>query len=243
MFNEMKNYTSISKIIHKEGYIFVFSSFALTVLFSMISSTLAVMLLGVTLLLVYFFRDPMRFVPQHDDFIISPADGIIQSITESTPPAELGIINTMRKISIFLSPLDVHVNRSPASGEITAFHYHSGQFLNASLDKASELNERCSFGLKLKNSDNTIYCTQIAGLVARRIVNNLSVSEQIKAGERFGIIKFSSRVDLYLPLDFEITIKTGQSCIGGETIIGLSKSHLLKDGNSVVPCFTSVERI
>ncbi|MFO1130359.1 MAG: phosphatidylserine decarboxylase [Rickettsiales bacterium] len=238
MFN-LKNYDSFVSIVNKEGYSFIIGSSSLTLFFSMISGKIALILFVITLLLVYFFRDPARFVPLNDNLILAPADGIIQDITIATPPDELGIVSQMRKISIFLSPLDVHVNRIPINGIIKKVHYHPGQFLNASLDKASILNERCSFELEFNNNEETkqIYCVQIAGFVARRIVNNLIANQEVKAGERFGIIKFSSRMDIYLPLDLPIAIAIGQSCIAGETILALAAQQ------SNVPLVTEVSRI
>ena len=160
----------------------------------------------------YFFRDPERVVPIGNDILVSPADGLITNITEIKEGKKL-----YTKVSIFLSIFNVHIQRLPISGEVTKVDYIEGKFINATLDKASDENERLK--LTIKNGNNLIYVTQIAGLIARRIVNYVKPNENINQGERYGIIKFGSRVDIEFPNNFKLLVNEGQQCIGGETII------------------------
>ena len=160
----------------------------------------------------YFFRDPERVVPIGNDILVSPADGLITNITEIKEGKKL-----YTKVSIFLSIFNVHIQRLPISGEVTKVDYIEGTFINATLDKASDENERLK--LTIKNGNNLIYVTQIAGLIARRIVNYVKPNENINQGERYGIIKFGSRVDIEFPNNFKLLVNEGQQCIGGETII------------------------
>ena len=174
---------------------------------------------------IYFFRDPDRVTPKEPNLIISPADGVIQLVTNSTPPAELEMGHTqMRRISIFMSVFDCHVNRSPIEGEVIKTAYKPGKFLNASLDKSSEDNERQS--LNLQNQDGVnIAVVQIAGLIARRIICWTREGRQLRAGEKFGMIRFGSRVDIYLPIKTRILAIPGQRTIGGETPIAQLKTR------------------
>jgi len=174
---------------------------------------------------MYFFRDPDRVTPKEPNLIISPADGVIMLVTNSTPPAELEMGHTqMRRISIFMSVFDCHVNRSPIDGEVIKATYKPGKFLNASLDKSSEDNERQS--LSLQNQDGVnIAVVQIAGLIARRIICWTKEGRQLRAGERFGMIRFGSRVDVYLPIKTRILAIPGQRTIGGETPIAQLKTR------------------
>jgi len=160
----------------------------------------------------YFFRDPERVVPLGDDILVSPADGLITNISEIKEGKK-----NYTKVSIFLSIFNVHIQRLPISGVITKVDYIEGKFINATLDKASDENERLK--ITIKNSNNLIYVTQIAGLIARRIVNYVKPNENVNQGERYGIIKFGSRVDIEFPNNFKILVNEGQQCIGGETVI------------------------
>jgi phosphatidylserine decarboxylase len=215
----MKQYSDFSKIIHREGYIFIISSAAITFLLASFSCILGWIGFITTIWCIYFFRNPDRFTPIGDDLVISPADGAVAQITEAPPPPELNFGNKeMIRVSIFLNIFNVHVNRVPSSGKILALHYNPGKFFNASLDKASIYNERQSVLMETKNG-NKIAFVQIAGLIARRIVCDLEETNEVKAGERYGIIRFGSRVDVYLPLKTAIFVTEGQTIIGGETII------------------------
>ncbi len=168
---------------------------------------------------VYFFRDPERFPPPRDDVVLSPADGVVLTIGEASPPADLDIgADPMMRISIFLNVFDVHVNRVPADGTVIRAVYHPGKFLNASLDKASDENERMAIALRLPD-DRMMAFVQVAGLVARRIKCDLTEGQYVTAGERYGIIRFGSRADLYLPAGATPLVAVGQRMIGGETVL------------------------
>lgn len=169
---------------------------------------------------VYFFRDPNRTITKNENSIVSPADGIIHSISRQTLPEEIrgGDQNTYTKISIFLNIFNVHIQRIPIAGTIKSLSYHPGRYFNAALDKASDENERCVSLIESKNNDK-IAVVQIAGLIARRIVNDLQVGDIVKCGQKFGLIKFGSRVDIYLPAKLKLKVELGQHMIGGETIL------------------------
>ena len=168
---------------------------------------------------LYFFRDPPRVAPGRLGAILAPADGRIVSVAPGVPPAELGLGPTTRwRISIFLSVLNVHVNRVPAAGTVTRIAYRHGAFLNASMDKASEANERNAIALRLPDG-RELAVVQIAGLIARRILCSLREGDSVRGGERLGIIRFGSRTDLYLPEGVEPLVCEGQTMIGGETVI------------------------
>lgn len=215
----MKQYSDFSKIIHREGYIFIISFAAVTFLLASFSAILGWMGFVATVWCMYFFRNPDRITPINNELVVCPADGIIQTITEATPPSELGLDNVeMIRISIFLNIFNTHVNRIPASGKIVALHYNPGKFFNASLDKASIYNERQSVLMETHGGQKIVF-VQIAGLIARRIVCDLEEESVVNAGERYGIIRFGSRVDLYLPLKTAILVSEGQICIAGETVI------------------------
>ncbi|MCP5369712.1 MAG: phosphatidylserine decarboxylase [Rickettsiaceae bacterium] len=215
----MKPYNDIAKIIHKEGYIFISIFAIITFLISSFSTNLAWIGIISTMWCAYFFRNPERITPVGDNLIISGADGIVQSISESSPPAELGLSpDPMIRVSVFLNIFNVHVNRVPASGKILALKYFPGKFFNASLDKSSIHNERQSVLMETNNGTQVIF-VQIAGLIARRIICDLEEEQDVLAGQRYGIIRFGSRVDIYLPLNTTIEVEIGQTCIGGETII------------------------
>ncbi|MBO1323792.1 phosphatidylserine decarboxylase [Acetobacter sp. TBRC 12305] len=168
---------------------------------------------------LYFFRDPERVTPARADIAVAPADGHIVSVEKIAPPRELNMGTTpVWRIATFLSVLDVHVNRMPAAGTVTAIAYHPGLFLNASLDKASEQNERNALSLTLPDG-RMMAVVQIAGLVARRIVCSVTEGMKVEAGERFGLIRFGSRTDLYLPPGVEPLVSVGQTMVGGETVM------------------------
>lgn len=179
------------------------------------------MLLGLLagLFCLYFFRDPDRVPPPRDGAIVAPADGRVVSIAPAIPPAELGLGPTSRwRISIFLSVLNVHVNRVPATGTITRIAYRHGAFLNASLDKASDANERNAIALRLVDG-RELAVVQIAGLIARRILCSVREGDAVRGGDRLGIIRFGSRTDLYLPEGTQPLVCEGQTMIGGETVV------------------------
>ncbi len=197
---------------HKEVSAALIILFLLVVFFYFIYKPLFILSLILLIFTFYFFRDPERVVPIGDDILVSPADGLITNITEIKEGKK-----TYIKVSIFLSIFNVHIQRLPISGEVTKVDYIEGKFINATLDKASDENERLK--ITIKNGNNLIYVTQIAGLIARRIVNYVKLNENINQGERYGIIKFGSRVDIEFPNNFKLLVNEGQQCIGGETII------------------------
>lgn len=210
---------NIFNMIHKEGYNFIFISIALTVFAIFINKFFALFCFLGTIACALFFRNPERVTPINKDFVISPADGVVRLVSQEQPPAELKLGDeVMTKISIFLSVLDVHVNRVPMSGKVVGLNYHPGKFLNASLDKSSIHNERQSVVLETENSKKIVF-VQIAGLIARRIVCDLEEGQVVKAGQRFGIIRFGSRMDVYLDSSVKVLVEKGQIAIGGETIL------------------------
>ncbi|MDJ1406936.1 MAG: phosphatidylserine decarboxylase [Candidatus Midichloria sp.] len=216
MFESFKDWVPT---IHKEGYVFVLCFALATFVLFAISNTFGWIGVILTIWCIYFFRDPERITPVAKCLVISPADGLIQRITRAAPPKELDMVEKeMTRISIFLNVFDVHVNRIAVDGVIEKAHYHLGKFLNASLDKASEDNERQSLLIKTPDNQN-VALVQIAGLIARRIVCNAKENEQVFAGKRFGIIRFGSRVDVYIPDTAKILVAEGQTAIGGETIM------------------------
>jgi phosphatidylserine decarboxylase len=178
---------------------------------------ISLILLGVTLFVVWFFRNPQRITPENNSLVISPADGRVIRIEETTSDEQPG--RTFRKISIFMNVFNVHVNRIPCSGEVRFVRYREGKFLSANLDKASKLNERNTVLLKTADG-REIMTVQIAGLIARRIVCWLKEGMQVTRGERFGLIRFGSRVEVFLPLDSTILVKVGEKVRAGETPIG-----------------------
>ena len=197
---------------HKEVSAALIILFLLVVFFYFIYKPFFIILLVLLIFTFYFFRDPERVVPLGDDILVSPADGLITNISETKEGKK-----NYTKVSIFLSIFNVHIQRLPLSGVITKVDYIEGKFINATLDKASDENERLR--ITIKNSNNLIYVTQIAGLIARRIVNYVKPNENVNQGERYGIIKFGSRVDIEFPNNFKILVNEGQQCIGGETVI------------------------
>lgn len=176
-------------------------------------------LMMLTLWSIYFFRDPSRGVPQQDDLLVAPADGLVQMVTAAVPPAELGLgAEPLTRVSIFLSVFDVHINRAPCAGTVDVMAYRPGKYLNAAADKASEDNERMAIAFR-RADGRVIGCVQIAGWVARRIVCRIKPGQTVAAGERFGHIRFGSRTDLYLPSGARLLVATGQRMIGGETVM------------------------
>ncbi|MQB43629.1 MULTISPECIES: phosphatidylserine decarboxylase [Rhizobium] len=204
--------------VHKEGYPFVAGFFVASLVLGWVFKPLFWIGLILTLWCAYFFRDPERMTAQDDDLAISPADGKVSGVQMVTPPAELNLgTEPMLRVSIFMNVFDCHVNRSPMRGRITNIAYRQGSFLNAELDKASEQNERN--GLTIETKHGEIGVVQIAGLVARRILCFVNVNEPLDAGERIGLIRFGSRLDVFLPAGAEPRVAVGQRAIAGETVI------------------------
>ncbi len=197
---------------HKEISAALIILILLVIFFYFIYKPLFLIFLILLIFTFYFFRDPERVVPLGDDILVSPADGLITNISEYKEGKK-----SYTKVSIFLSVFNVHIQRLPLSGQITKIDYIEGKFINATLDKASEDNERLR--LTLKSGSNIIYITQIAGLIARRIICYLKTNERANQGDRYGIIKFGSRVDIEFPKSYNLMVSIGQQCIGGETII------------------------
>ena len=205
--------------VHPEGYKFLIISSIITLILLSISSFFGLIFIFITIWVYYFFRDPERIVLEDSNYLVSPADGRISSISEVKGPIELGLDNKQfTKVSIFMNVFDCHVNRSPSNGEIEEIFYKPGKFLNASLDKASEENERNYFKIKDNNTNENIVVVQIAGLIARRIVTQVQKTQKVKQGERLGMIRFGSRVDIYFS-QRNLMVKIGQNVIAGESII------------------------
>ena len=217
--------------IHRAGWPFVAIFAVASAILGLLWQPLGWIGLVLTAWCAYFFRDPDRVTPTRPGLIVSPADGRVQMITQAVPPPELGAGDKPRtRVSIFLNVFDVHVNRVPADGKIEEVEYHPGTFVNASLDKASEDNERAAALLRLADGRD-IAIVQIAGLVARRIICDLKEGQEVRAGERFGLIRFGSRTDLYLPDGVAPLVVVGQRAIGGETVIAdLEGTEAQRDG-------------
>jgi phosphatidylserine decarboxylase len=208
--------------IHREGWPFIALFAAVNLLAFLFSVWLGVSLLPLTAWCIAFFRDPERKIPDAPGLIICPADGLLLPIIEAVPPMELGMGETLRpRLSVFMNVFNVHVNRNPISGTVIAKSYRAGKFFNASFDKASEHNERMSLRLRPEGGDGTrdLAVVQIAGLVARRIVCDLTQGQGVRRGARFGIIRFGSRVDVYLPPGSVIVAEAGRKVRAGETIL------------------------
>ncbi|MDR3520185.1 MAG: phosphatidylserine decarboxylase [Acidocella sp.] len=204
---------------HKAGYPFIAGGIVVAFLGLLFWHPLAWLGLIFAVFCLYFFRDPERVAPPRGNVFLAPADGLVVSIEQAVPPVELGLGETSRpRVAIFLSVLDVHVNRSPIVGTVTRIAYRAGKFLNAAEDKASDENERNALAMKLP-SGHEIAVVQIAGLIARRILCDAKEGQSLAAGERFGIIRFGSRTDLYLPEGTVPLVAVGQRMIGGETVI------------------------
>jgi len=214
---------------HPAGWPFIGIAAGLTLLLSLIGWPLFVLGALLTAWCAYFFRDPDRVTPVRSGLIASPADGKVVVIKQVTPAGDLGFGTEPRwRVSIFLNVMDIHVNRIPADGTVMSCHYRKGTFINASFEKASEDNERMAVGLQLTgehpHAGETLGVVQIAGLIARRILCDAKQGDRFRAGERFGIIRFGSRVDLYLPPGLSPLVAVGQYMIGGETVIADCKS-------------------
>ena len=205
--------------IHQEGYKFLAISIIVTLILWSISDFFGFIFLLITIWVYYFFRDPERTIINDDNYLVSPADGLISAITETKGPIELGLENkTFTRVSVFMNVFNCHVNRSPSTGKIEDIFYKPVKFLNASLDKASEENERNYFKIKNSKTEEEIVVVQIAGLIARRIVTQTEKGQDIQQGDRIGMIRFGSRVDLYFNKR-KIMIKVGQNVIAGESLI------------------------
>lgn len=210
--------------INNEGWRFISIFAAITALLAIIWLPLGVVGLVLTIWCYYFFRDPDRVTPQIKDVVVSPADGVVQMITRVTGPEELGLNNkTFNRVSIFMSVFNVHVNRTPATGKILRLAYIKGKFFNATLDKASKDNERQLLAMRTECGKEIAF-VQIAGLIARRIVCFAKEGQTYQAGERFGLIRFGSRLDVYLPTDIEPQVCVGQTMVAGETVLANLKS-------------------
>ena len=206
--------------IHKEGYRFLAIAIVITFVCLLVSKTLGLIAILLTVWVYYFFRDPDRISIQDDNFLVSPADGLISNVSEVDGPAELSLENKkFTKISIFMNVFNCHVNRTPAAAKVEEILYKPGKFLNASLDKSSEENERNYYRLKLKDGDEIIV-VQIAGLIARRIVTEVHVNQSIEQGERIGMIRFGSRVDVYFN-NRKLLAKLGQNVVAGESLLAV----------------------
>lgn len=205
--------------MHKEGRKFVAIFAAITVLLSFIWMPLFWLGVGVTVWCYYFFRDPVRVIPQQDGLVMSPADGIISLIEDVVPSPDLGLGDApLTRVSVFMNVFNCHVNRAPIAGKVTHVVYRHGKFLNASLDKASEHNERNSITIEAADGVR-IGVVQIAGLVARRIVCFVTEGSALGVGHRFGLIRFGSRLDVYLPIGVSPLVAVGQTAVAGETIL------------------------
>jgi phosphatidylserine decarboxylase len=210
--------------IHKEGYPFIAIAAVLAVLLGSWWSPLGWILGIVTLWVCYFFRDPPRVTPIRDGLVVSPADGRVSLISTVVPPAELDLPpEPMVRVSVFMNVFDCHVNRSPVAGRIAQILYTPGLFINAELDKASEDNERNA--LVIESGGVRIGVVQIAGLVARRIVSFVKEGDSLSAGERFGLIRFGSRLDIYLPANTQVLVGLGQVAVAGETVLADLKAN------------------
>ncbi len=210
--------------IHKEGYVFIGISALLTVVLGVLWSPLGWIGLIVTLWVCYFFRDPSRVTPLEEGLIVSPADGRVSMITKAVPPPEMKLPReAMTRISVFMNVFDCHVNRSPVAGRVKQIYYTPGLFLNAELDKASEDNERNALVIETRGTE--IGVVQIAGLVARRIVGFAKEGDALGVGERFGLIRFGSRLDVYLPDGVTVLVGVGQRAVAGETVLADFRSQ------------------
>jgi phosphatidylserine decarboxylase len=217
----MKMIDTFLKPMHPEGWKFVAIFGAVTVVLFWIWDPLGWLGLGLTVWCYYFFRDPKRAVPQNAGLLVSPADGVVSLIERAVPPPELGMgPEALIRVSVFMSVFNCHVNRAPIAGKITAVAYRPGTFVNASLDKASTDNERNALAIEMADG-RKIAVVQIAGLVARRIMCWKKPGDLVRTGERFGLIRFGSRLDVYLPEGVQPQVALGQTMCAGETVIAL----------------------
>ncbi len=211
-------FSKIFPKLHSEGYKFIVIAIIITIVLYSLSTFLGIISLVLSIWVYYFFRDPNRVIINDDNYLVSPADGEVVKVEEVIGPKEFGLENKkFKKISIFMNIFDCHVNRTPCSGQVDEILYKPGKFLNASLDKASEDNERNYYKIK-DNHGNEIILVQIAGLVARRIVCETNKNQELKQGDRIGMIRFGSRVDIYYE-NYEPLVKVGQITVSGETLL------------------------
>lgn len=215
----MRMFDTFIKPMHREGVRFVAIFAVITVGLFLIADILGWVGVGLTIWCYYFFRDPERVTPTRSGVIVSPADGVISLIEAAVPPKELGMPEApLTRISVFMNVFNCHVNRTPVTGEVAAVAYRPGKFLNASLDKASADNERNSLRIRMQDGRD-LAVVQIAGLVARRIVCFVKTGDRMQTGERFGLIRFGSRLDVYLPDGVVPLVSVGQTMIAGETVL------------------------
>lgn len=221
------------KPMHREGIPFVAGFAIVSALLFLIADELGWVGIGLTVWCYYFFRDPKRTTPIREGLIVSPADGVVSLIEPATPPAELGMTDTpLTRVSVFMNVFNCHVNRSPVAGTVEAIAYRPGKFFNASLDKASSDNERNSLCLRMEDG-RQVAVVQIAGLVARRIVCFVAKDQPLMTGERFGLIRFGSRLDVYLPEGVEPMVSVGQTMVAGETVLAdLQSSEQARAGRT-----------
>ena len=211
-------FNTIFPKIHKEGYKFLAISILTTFIALFLSKFIGIILILITVWVYYFFRDPERYSIDDDKYLVSPADGLITDISEKSGPEELSLENvTYTRVSVFMNIFNCHVNRIPTTGKVEEIYYKPGKFLNASLDKASEENERNYFKIRLSNGEE-IVIVQIAGLIARRIVCEVEQDQDLKQGERIGMIRFGSRVDIYFK-NKKVLVKLGQNVVAGESLL------------------------
>ena len=204
--------------IHEEGYKFLIIAALVTIVLYFVSGFLSFVSLFLTIWVYYFFRDPERISIDDDNYLVSPADGIVLDVSETNGPIELGLDNRkFKKISIFMNVFDCHVNRSPCSGTVTEVLYKPGKFINASLDKSSEENERNYYNIKNSHGEDIIV-VQIAGLIARRIVTETEKGHELKQGSKIGMIRFGSRADIYFE-NYNPLVKVNQKTVAGETLL------------------------
>ena len=212
-------FSKIFPKIHTEGYKFLVISGFITIILFIFNNFLGLIGLLLSIWIYYFFRDPERAIIGNDEYLVSPADGEVIKVEEVDGPKEVGLENKkFKKISIFMNIFDCHVNRTPCSGKVEEIFYKPGKFLNASLDKASEENERNYYKIKSKKNNEEIIIVQIAGLIARRIVCEVEQTQELNQGDRIGMIRFGSRVDLYFK-NKKVLAKLGQNVIAGESLI------------------------
>ncbi|MDW4548483.1 phosphatidylserine decarboxylase [Defluviimonas sp. D31] len=215
----MSMLSTFIKPMHREGYRFVGIFAAVTLVLFLIAEPLGWIGVGLTVWCYYFFRDPDRVTPVREGLIVSPADGIVQMIGKYAPPEELGLgTEPMTRVAVFMNVFNCHVNRAPIAGRVEKIAYRPGKFFNASLDKASVDNERNGLTIRLEDG-RAIGVVQIAGLVARRIVCEVNEGQPLQTGQRFGMIRFGSRLDVYLPEGVSPLVAVGQSTIAGETVL------------------------
>ena len=212
-------FNTIFPKIHKEGYKFLAISIIATFVVLLFSKFIGFILIILSVWVYYFFRDPERYPINDESYLVSPADGLITDVSERSGPEELRLENTTyTRVSIFMNVFNCHVNRIPTNGKIEEIYYKPGKFLNASLDKASEENERNFYKIKSNKNNEEIIIVQIAGLIARRIVCEAEQGQELKQGDRIGMIRFGSRVDLYFK-NKKVLVKLGQNVVAGESLI------------------------